>query len=147
MSFPYFSTNGLISVALQWCRFSCTYILQVYCDHQDTKSYTIVQQRLYGNENFYRGYHDYEIGFGQLSGDYWAGLITMYHLTSLGKCYWFLWWVESKYIWDVELHVLIIINCVIWISEFFIPWRGCDAGIVKCLLEWKFLPSQSLCSC
>ena len=59
--------------------------LQVFCDHQPDISYTIIQQRMYGNVNFNRNYNDYQIGFGSLSqGDFWIGLLTMHHLTSQG---------------------------------------------------------------
>lgn len=56
--------------------------LQVYCDHQLNKSYTIIQQRMFGNENFQRGINAYETGFGSASGDYWIGLLTIHHLSS-----------------------------------------------------------------
>ncbi|KAF6021617.1 ANGPTL6 [Bugula neritina] len=62
-----------------------SYSVKVLCDHQVNKSYTIVQQRMYGNENFQRTYNDYQIGFGSVSGDFWIGLIMMQHLTSQGN--------------------------------------------------------------
>lgn len=44
----------------------------------------LILQRAFGNETFNRGWHDYVYGFGQIHGDYWAGLNRIYYLTSTG---------------------------------------------------------------
>ncbi|XP_067942326.1 angiopoietin-related protein 6-like [Watersipora subatra] len=59
--------------------------VEVFCEHGVNKSYTVIQQRTYGNINFQRTYGDYQIGFGDLQGDFWAGLTVMNHLTTYGN--------------------------------------------------------------
>ncbi|XP_061187897.1 angiopoietin-related protein 1-like [Saccostrea echinata] len=55
---------------------------KVRCEHGTSNSFTVILRRMYGTENFYRGFHDYQYGFGHPQGDYWAGLNQIYYLTS-----------------------------------------------------------------
>lgn len=62
-----------------------TYPIKVYCQHSENATYTVIQRRIYGTENFARTLNDYRSGFGHPQGDYWAGLINIHHLTAIGN--------------------------------------------------------------
>ncbi|ELU14387.1 hypothetical protein CAPTEDRAFT_158334 [Capitella teleta] len=55
--------------------------IHVYCNHSLETSYTVIQRRYYGNENFNRGWAEYKFGFGTLQGDYWLGLDSISRLS------------------------------------------------------------------
>ncbi|XP_072041651.1 uncharacterized protein [Amphiura filiformis] len=56
---------------------------QVYCDMStENAGWTVFQRRLDGTVNFYRNWTDYENGFGNVGGEYWAGLRLLPLLTS-----------------------------------------------------------------
>uniref|UniRef100_A0A8C6WI58 Microfibril associated protein 4 n=2 Tax=Neogobius melanostomus TaxID=47308 RepID=A0A8C6WI58_9GOBI len=63
--------------------------VQVYCD-MDGKSegtkWTVIQRRMDGTVNFYRGWEQYKAGFGQASGEYWLGL-NIIHILTMRKNY------------------------------------------------------------
>ena len=46
---------------------------------------TAFPKSLNGSVDFYRGLADYQGGFGNLSGEFWPGLVKMNHLTSNGE--------------------------------------------------------------
>ena len=48
-------------------------------------SFTVIQRRMNGNENFVRPWRDYVTGFGNPQGDFWLGLSRIYDLTSTGR--------------------------------------------------------------
>ena len=48
-----------------------------YC----TEGWLIIQRRMDGSVDFYRGWSDYRQGFGNPSGEFWIGLETMHSLT------------------------------------------------------------------
>ncbi|XP_069108364.1 angiopoietin-related protein 7-like [Argopecten irradians] len=53
-----------------------------YCD-MDTANgpWTVIQNRQNGDEEFYRSWHDYKNGFGDLLGNFWLGNKAIHHLT------------------------------------------------------------------
>ncbi|VDI24210.1 ficolin [Mytilus galloprovincialis] len=59
----------------------------VYCD-MDTAGFgwTVLQSRMNGTVDFYRGWCDYEIGFGNLNSEFWLGNYFINALTSSGNC-------------------------------------------------------------
>ncbi|CAF1440710.1 unnamed protein product, partial [Didymodactylos carnosus] len=49
------------------------------------KAWTIIQRRVNGSVDFYRGWKDYKTGFGDLRGEHWLGLSKIHALTSQGR--------------------------------------------------------------
>ncbi|XP_072027926.1 fibrinogen C domain-containing protein 1-B-like [Amphiura filiformis] len=61
-------------------------LVDVYCDMDtDGGGWTVFQHRFNRSVNFYRGWDDYENGFGNVDGEYWAGLRLLHLLTSSGS--------------------------------------------------------------
>ena len=57
----------------------------VYCDQQtEDGGWTVIQRRevLPIRENFYRSWHEYRFGFGNLTGEFWLGKDLIHELTS-----------------------------------------------------------------
>ncbi|KAG8431835.1 hypothetical protein GDO86_019809, partial [Hymenochirus boettgeri] len=60
--------------------------VSVYCD-MSTKGgpWTVFQKRFNGSVDFYRGWQEYQSGFGEVDGEYWLGLRNVYLLTLTGQ--------------------------------------------------------------
>ena len=60
--------------------------LDVFCDQTTAGGGWIVfQKRLDGSADFYRGWTDYKVGFGNLNGEFWLGLDKINRLTKTGN--------------------------------------------------------------
>ncbi|RUS75018.1 hypothetical protein EGW08_017199 [Elysia chlorotica] len=57
----------------------------ILCDRiTDGGGWVVIQRRVSGDVNFYRGWADYKLGFGSLDGDFWLGNDNIHALTSQG---------------------------------------------------------------
>ena len=61
----------------------CGKPFSVWCDMNNGGGWTVFQRRQDGSENFYRGWADYENGFGNVKGEHWLGLKKISCLTSV----------------------------------------------------------------
>ncbi len=50
-----------------------------------TDGWTVIQKRSNGQTNFFRDWHDYNQGFGDVNDEHWFGLNKLYALTSRKK--------------------------------------------------------------
>ncbi|XP_037124092.1 fibrinogen C domain-containing protein 1-A-like [Syngnathus acus] len=58
---------------------------EAYCDMSDDGGgWTMIQRRLDGSVDFFRGWKDYRKGFGRLIGEHWLGLQNIHALTASG---------------------------------------------------------------
>uniref|UniRef100_F7E204 Microfibril-associated glycoprotein 4-like n=1 Tax=Xenopus tropicalis TaxID=8364 RepID=F7E204_XENTR len=56
--------------------------VSVYCDMSSSGGpWTVFQKRFDGSVNFFRGWREYQSGFGQANKEYWLGLHNIYLLT------------------------------------------------------------------
>ncbi|XP_004079029.1 angiopoietin-related protein 1 [Oryzias latipes] len=59
--------------------------VQVWCEQNiDNGGWTIIQRRKDGSVNFFRNWDDYKSGFGNIDGEYWLGLESIYKLGRQG---------------------------------------------------------------
>ena len=56
-------------------------ISAAYCD-MSNGGWTVIQRRVDDSVDFYRGWSDYVAGFGDLTGNFWAGLDRIHIMTS-----------------------------------------------------------------
>ncbi|KAL3866952.1 hypothetical protein ACJMK2_044196 [Sinanodonta woodiana] len=62
-----------------------TFGFLVRCDHEtEDGGWTVFQRRTDGKEDFYRGWFDYQVGFGNLDGEFWLGNQQLHMITSQG---------------------------------------------------------------
>ncbi|XP_077974512.1 microfibril-associated glycoprotein 4-like [Styela clava] len=77
------SRNGGIFDIYHNCR-----KIEVFCDLEtDGGGWTVFQRRMDGLVDFYRGWDDYVLGFGNKEKEFWLGLETLHKLTSDGRKY------------------------------------------------------------
>ena len=56
---------------------------QIFCNqNKDGEAWAVIQRRLDGSVDFYRGWEDYKRGFGDLRGEFWLGLENIHRLTN-----------------------------------------------------------------
>ncbi|XP_055610958.1 microfibril-associated glycoprotein 4-like [Uranotaenia lowii] len=56
--------------------------IDVYCDQaHDGGGWIVIQNRFDGSVNFYRGWSEYEKGFGDWRSEFWLGLKTIHRIT------------------------------------------------------------------
>uniref|UniRef100_A0A8C6TWW4 Microfibril associated protein 4 n=1 Tax=Neogobius melanostomus TaxID=47308 RepID=A0A8C6TWW4_9GOBI len=73
------SASGVYAIYPFGERFS----VQAYCDRKpDGGGWTVIQRRMDGTVNFYRGWDQYVAGFGDAGGEYWLGLMVIHRITA-----------------------------------------------------------------
>ncbi|XP_067940679.1 microfibril-associated glycoprotein 4-like isoform X2 [Watersipora subatra] len=63
------------------CPNSAWRVIKAVCEFDHASGWTIIQRRIDGSVDFYRGWREYVHGFGYLKSEYWIGLDSIYHLT------------------------------------------------------------------
>ncbi|VDI64954.1 Hypothetical predicted protein [Mytilus galloprovincialis] len=59
---------------------------KVYCEMEtDDGGWTVIQSRLDGSTNFYKGWTTYEDGFGNLEHEFWLGNAKIHEIVSTGE--------------------------------------------------------------
>lgn len=56
----------------------------VLCLLENNTIWTVLQRRLNGSVDFYRGWNDYKHGFGDLNSEFWLGNEKIHQLTNQG---------------------------------------------------------------
>ncbi|XP_007522599.2 angiopoietin-related protein 3 [Erinaceus europaeus] len=67
-------------------------MFNVYCDVTSGTSWTLIQRRTDGSQNFNETWENYKRGFGRLEGEFWLGLEKIYSIVQ-----------QSTYILRIEL--------------------------------------------
>ncbi|XP_025727538.1 angiopoietin-related protein 3 [Callorhinus ursinus] len=80
-------TRGIYSI-----RPSNSQVFNVYCDVKSDSSWTLIQHRTDGSQNFNKTWENYRYGFGRLDGEFWLGLEKIYSIVK-----------QSNYILRIEL--------------------------------------------
>ncbi|XP_019304609.1 angiopoietin-related protein 3 isoform X1 [Panthera pardus] len=80
-------TSGIYSI-----RPSNSQAFNVYCDVKSGSSWTVIQHRIDGSQNFNETWENYRYGFGRLDGEFWLGLEKIYSIVK-----------QSNYVLRIEL--------------------------------------------
>uniref|UniRef100_A0A671E022 Angiopoietin-related protein 3 n=1 Tax=Rhinolophus ferrumequinum TaxID=59479 RepID=A0A671E022_RHIFE len=80
-------TSGIYSI-----KPSNSQVFNVYCDVKSGSSWTLIQHRTDGSQNFNETWENYKYGFGNLDGEFWLGLKKIYSIVK-----------QSDYILRIEL--------------------------------------------
>ncbi|XP_003340148.2 angiopoietin-related protein 3 [Monodelphis domestica] len=67
-------------------------VFHVYCEMKSGSSWTVIQQRVDGSQNFNETWENYQRGFGSLEGEFWLGLEKIHAIVK-----------QSDYILRIEL--------------------------------------------
>lgn len=60
-------------------------LIQAWCEHGlDNGGWTVLQRRKDGSVNFFRNWENYKKGFGNIDGEHWLGLDSIYNLAKQG---------------------------------------------------------------
>eukprot|EP00658_Telonema_sp_P-2_P015426 TRINITY_DN15931_c0_g1_i3.p1 TRINITY_DN15931_c0_g1~~TRINITY_DN15931_c0_g1_i3.p1 ORF type:complete len:432 (-),score=104.38 TRINITY_DN15931_c0_g1_i3:79-1329(-) len=59
--------------------------IQIYCQENDGKMWTVFQRHHTADLDFYRGWDEYKVGFGNLQGDFWLGNDNLHRLVGSGS--------------------------------------------------------------
>ncbi|XP_007957285.1 angiopoietin-related protein 3 [Orycteropus afer afer] len=70
-------TSGIYAI-----RPSSSQVFNVYCDVKSGSSWTLIQHRIDGSENFNETWENYKYGFGRLDGEFWLGLDKIYSIVN-----------------------------------------------------------------
>ncbi|XP_053431158.1 angiopoietin-related protein 3 isoform X2 [Nycticebus coucang] len=68
-------TSGVYTI-----RPSNSQVFNVYCDVNSGSSWTLIQRRIDGSQNFNETWENYKYGFGRLDGEFWLGLEKIHHI-------------------------------------------------------------------
>ncbi|XP_067944991.1 ficolin-1-like [Watersipora subatra] len=60
-------------------------LIWAVCQFDHESGWTVIQRRLDGTVDFYRGWEEYVDGFGYMNGEYWMGLEAIYLLTKTNR--------------------------------------------------------------
>ncbi|CAF0818169.1 unnamed protein product [Adineta steineri] len=73
----------------------------VKCIFENNTGWTIIQRRMNGTVDFYRGWNDYKNGFGDLETEFWLGNEKIHQLTKQDK---YILRIDLKP-WDASIHI------------------------------------------
>ncbi|XP_068948961.1 angiopoietin-related protein 3-like [Petaurus breviceps papuanus] len=84
--------GGLRASGIYPIRPSQSEVFNVYCEVKSGSSWTVIQHRMDGSQNFNETWENYQHGFGSLDGEFWLGLEKIYSIVK-----------QSDYVLRIEL--------------------------------------------
>jgi len=88
----------------------------VWCEFDGEHGWTVIQRRMDGSVDFYRGWQDYVDGFGDIYGEFWLG---MFHwlLQCVVTVHWVILCVVAAH-WLIQYVVVVdwLILCVVTVD-------------------------------